>query len=122
MGRRRLLPLIASLAALTVLPASAANLGWLKGSIIEKYTDRDRSILGTELLSAVEFQPDGVRVTWWNARSGNWGTITPLERSTVDGTECRRVRIENRLGERRGVNVYTLCRRPGEDWMLASVG
>jgi surface antigen len=116
---RMLLALFASVAALTALPAQAANLGWLRGAIIEKYDDRDRSILGTELLSAVEFQPDGVRVTWWNARSGNWGTITPLERSTIEGAECRRVRIENRLGERRGVTVLTLCRRPGEDWMLA---
>ena len=118
---RTIPPLIAAITLLTAPVAFAANLGWLKGSIIQKYTDRDRAILGSELLSAVEFQPDGVRVTWWNARSGNWGVITPLERSTVAGADCRRVRIENRLGERRGVNVYTLCRRPGEDWMLASI-
>ncbi|HSN69914.1 MAG TPA: hypothetical protein VLT59_00330 [Steroidobacteraceae bacterium] len=104
------------------LEATAANLGWLKGSILEKYTERDRVILGGELLNAVEFQPDGVSTTWWNAETGHWGVITPLERSRQDDADCRRVKVENYLGARKGVTTYTVCRRPGTDWMLAGIG
>jgi len=119
--RARALSILVALTTGMALPTHAANLGWLKGTIIERYDDRDRSILGSELLNALDFQPDGVAITWWNARSGHWGVITPLDRSARDGVECRRVRIQNHLDERKGLVHYTVCRRPGEDWMLASI-
>jgi surface antigen len=101
--------------------AGAANLGWLKGSIIERYDDRDREILGTELLNALDFQPSGVPVRWYNARTGHWGVITPRDDDPRDGATCRRVTVENHLDEHTGTSTYTVCRRTGFDWMLLAI-
>jgi len=101
--------------------AHAANLGWLRGAVVQKLTAGDLALLDTELVEALDFQPSGTVITWRNWRTGNWGRITPLEPFDHGDAQCRRVRIETHAGDASGTGTYALCRTAASEWLYASI-
>jgi surface antigen len=99
----------------------AANLGWLRGTVVQGYSSADLAILTSELEEALDFQPAGTVITWYNWESGNWGRITPLAPLSRPDAECRRVNLENHRGDEQGSTTYLLCRQAGSEWMFAGI-
>ena len=57
-----------------------------------------------------------VEVKWENPKTGHNGTLTPLNKKTHDGMDCRDVDIRNFAGNFTGRAIHLMCRKDGK-WL-----
>lgn len=82
--------------------------------------DRDDQL---RLNQACERLPDNQSVTWSNANTGHYYTVT-LRTSlhTAGNPPCRQAEIESVSGGQRDTTVMAACRRPDGFWVFFSTG
>ena len=120
--RARLAPALAALAAACLLPgptASAFNTRFLDDAPIARFNKEDIEIWLRTLTDALESGEDGVEVKWENPKTGHGGTVTPLNRKTHDGMDCRDVDVSNVAGTFTGRAVHMMCKKNG-DWLAVT--
>lgn len=90
--------------------ASAISMQFLKYSPAASFTAEDFKMLQETGKKAVDDNADGKTSSWKNSQSGNSGSITPLDSSTIDGNHCRRVKFINRAKENYSESTFTFCK------------
>lgn len=108
------------LAALILLGGTtsvcATNLQWLNYSPVRFFTDQDWQLAKAAARNALDNAKDGETVEWKNAKSGNFGSLTPIATESKDGTTCRMLKIANHARDLDGTSVYEFCQRSGGRW------
>jgi surface antigen len=124
MPARALAALVLVLSAMAVpAAAGAAGIGGsLKGSPFAGFTADDAAMfLRTARLLATS-KADGEELRWANDASGAWGTLSVKRTFKRRGATCRDVRGDATVKGRTEPFRLVLCRRPQEDWRIASSG
>lgn len=103
----------------TTLPATSANLGFLKDTPISRFNKADMDMLNATLDLALESSPDGTASEWKNEKTGSSGTITPQKSLETGGKKCREVLVVNQHKTLKGEGTYTLCRVAEKKWVLS---
>ena len=111
---------VTALCLMLVLTANlyAVNMQYLKYSPVADFTAEDFEMLQTTGKKALEENKDGVTSEWKNPESKNSGSITPLETSTIDGMNCRKVKIFNQTSITSGSVVFTFCQVSDGKWKV----
>lgn len=55
-------------------------------------TNQDLAMMHGVEQTEMDGKPEGTKIGWRNAQSGNSGTVTLIRRDSLDGRECRQVR------------------------------
>ena len=108
----------ALLGSIVVAPCFGFNLQFLDDSPISRFNDKDVEIMLDTLTDALENADNGVAVKWKNTETGHHGSITPLNRITRDGMDCRRVDIQNVAEPFNGGARYLLCKHDDGEWRV----
>ena len=78
--------------------ANAFNTQFLDDAPIARFNKKDIEIWLDTLTKTLDSGEDGVEVKWENPKTGHKGTITPMNRKTHEGMDCRDVDIRNVAG------------------------
>ena len=108
----------AVLGLIVATPCFGFNLQFLDDSPISKFNDKDVEIMLDTLTDALENAGDGVEVRWENTETGHHGSITPLNKITQDGMDCRRVDLQNVAEPFNGGVRYLLCKHDDGEWRV----
>jgi surface antigen len=114
-------PHIALIALAAWLPGTlqaAGKVAALKDTVIAKFSDEDQRLMMARIDTALKAATDGEPLDWKNERTGASGTVTPLNRLTWDGLDCRRLKVVNRYRTMSGEGVYRFCEKPKGQWKL----
>lgn len=95
----------------------AVNMQYLRYSPVASFTQEDFELLQTTGGNALNNNEDGKTSEWKNPKSGNSGSITPFDSSTIDGNYCRKVKIINQTSTQSGQSTYTFC-KVKSDWKV----
>ena len=68
--------------------------------------------------SALERAPSGQSTSWHNPDSGNYGTITPVKTTNVNGQNCREYQQTITVGGKTQKAYGTACRQPDGSWKI----
>jgi hypothetical protein len=90
----------------------------LKNTAAYHYTADDYRLLRSKVQEALA-APDGGAYPWRNGKTAASGSVTPLQRESWRGLECRRLRVETSDGVSTDRGVYRFCRTPSAGWKLA---
>jgi 17 kDa common-antigen outer membrane protein len=112
-------------AAWLVLEACAAgtasaqtNLGDLRDAPSSKFQSADFDLLWATV-DEVSRGKAGATKSWENGATGNGGTIKLLKVFTsIDGRDCRQLRIDNHAKSLKGSSKQIVCATPEGKWML----
>jgi surface antigen len=97
---------------------AAGEVPAFKDTVIAKFNEQDLKIMLATVDKALVAPQDGQALDWRNAKTGASGTVTPMNRLTLDGLDCRRARIVNRFGSQTGEAIYRFCEKPKGQWKL----
>jgi len=98
-----------------------AGLGGYIGNQVGQSLDRADAIYYNRTMNqSLERNPSGVRSTWHNPDSGNYGTITPRRTYVEHGRDCREYVQEIYVGGRKQQAFGKACRRSNGDWEIIS--
>ena len=96
-------------------PGYAFNEQFLGDAPIARFNKKDIEIMLNTVTDALENTENGTGVEWENAKTGNHGTVTPLNRKTRDGMDCRELEIRNFAGSFTGRAIHLMC-KIGDEW------
>jgi surface antigen len=91
----------------------------LKDTAAYRYNAADYLLLRSTVQDALAAPVDGAVRPWRNPKTEASGSVTPLERESWKGLECRRLRVETSNGHATDRGVYRFCRTPSSGWKLA---
>ena len=117
------LVLIGSMVAVFSLGALNAHSfwGWMRGAVVNQFTDADWEILKSEARRTLDGTADGGQVDWSNPDSGNGGSIKPLESFVFQGQRCRKTAFRHTSADGlEGQGVYNLCRQDDGTWKFVA--
>ncbi|WP_156776882.1 hypothetical protein [Nitrococcus mobilis] len=97
---------------------SAANLGFLRNTLIRDLSDSDWQQLVETTIDALENAPDGATREWRNADTGHFGSIRVVKTFEAHDLPCRKVTLTNHTTSQTGPNAFTLCKVEGQGWRL----
>jgi surface antigen len=106
--------------ALVSPPMHAFNTQFLDNTPISRLNDEDIEIMLQTLTLALDNADNGAEVEWSNPKTGNHGTITPLDNNTVDSRDCRLTVIKTFAGELTGSARYQLCKADDGEWRVTT--
>ncbi len=112
-----LLPLLVAAPAATA--QGGGQYGWLRGSPIIKFTDKDWELLRSNARTALDDEPDGTTTSWGNPDTGHSGSITVISSFEKDGRRCRKARFSNEAGNLSGTETHDLCKVADGTWKIA---
>ena len=96
-------------------PAHSFNTKFLDDAPISRFDKKDIEIMLNTVTDALENAENGTGVEWENAKTGNHGIVTPLNRKTRDGMDCRELEIRNFAGSFTGRAIHLMC-KIGDEW------
>lgn len=98
-----------------------AGLGGYVGNKVGQSLDRaDAAYYNRTMTQSLEYNQSGVRSTWKNPDSGNYGSITPRTSYVENGRDCREYVQEVYIGGRKQQAFGKACRRSNGDWEIIS--
>lgn len=108
--------IVLALIAFTSYPCLGFNIGFLDDAPIAEFNDNDIDMMLDTLSNTLDTEADGVEVKWENAKTGNNGSITPLNSIVQDGRDCRRTLIKTFSRTFSGSSQYLLCKDDDGQW------
>lgn len=102
--------------------ASSFAVNWvsiLKNTPAERFKDDDLEMFIAASRKALNETPDGQTVSWDNPATKARGSITVDETRVRGGQTCKRVRVENQAGTRKGKQALDVCKGSDGRWALA---
>lgn len=106
--------------SILAMPVFSANFKFLEDSVIASYNDEDLELLKSALKKTLNNNKDGEVTTWKNPETGNAGAIAPANTFEKDGMTCRRIKIINRAGEKKGKSEFNYCKVADGSWKIVS--
>ena len=103
------------LALFLASPAHPFNTKFLDDAPISRFNNKDIEVMLNAVTDALENAEDGTEVAWENSKTGNHGTVTPMNRISRDGMDCRELDIRNFAGNFSGRAVHLMC-KIGNEW------
>lgn len=98
-----------------------AGLGGYVGNKVGQSLDRaDALYYNRTMTQSLENNPSGIRSTWKNPDSGNYGSITPQRTYVEHGRDCREYVQDVFIGGRKQQAFGKACRRSNGDWEIIS--
>ncbi len=115
-----LLKTTAMITALLVVSSatSAANLGFLRNTLIRDLSDTDWQQLVETTIDALENAPDGAKREWRNAETGHYGSVRLIRTFESYDLPCRKIALTNHTAAQTGTSAFTLCKVEGKGWRL----
>ena len=110
--------LVAGLALVFSLPASALNWSFLQYSPVTQFTDQNWELLRQAGEKALASGADGEIVRWSNPSTGASGSIQPLDTTQREGMTCRLTAISNSAGGASGTSRFTFCKQADGTWRV----
>ena len=86
--------------------------------LASKFRAADLALMKASVGQALKVGQDGETLAWKNDKSAASGDVTPLDRHTWNGMDCRRLRIVNSHGRLTEQGVYRFCEKPAGRWKL----
>ncbi len=108
-------------AATLLMPLSALayGFGFLHNEIVSDFNTEDWSKFDEALIHTLDNLPDKQIHTWSNPKTGKGGAMTVLDSTIENDKPCRRLRIINSSGDRKGRSTFTFCKKPPDDtWLV----
>ena len=102
--------LIPGLILLFISNTYAVNFQYLRYSPIASFTSEDFELMQEAGYQALNEYEDGKVIKWENPETQNSGSITPLNSSTIDGLQCRKVKIVNQAKNKYNESSFTFCK------------
>jgi len=101
---------------------AGALIGGFVGSSVGKSMDeRDKMMAERASQNALETSESGVRTTWKNPDTGNYGYVVPTKTyKTNDGRYCREFTHEVTIGGKQEVAYGRACRQPDGQWQIVA--
>lgn len=90
-------------------PAGSANFGFLYDTPAQYFTADDWKALEVAADKALNHLPNGKKLDWKNPRTGNHGSLMPLNTIKQHGTLCRDLQITNYARHRTDQYVFKFC-------------
>ncbi|WP_295641649.1 hypothetical protein [uncultured Methylibium sp.] len=100
------------------LAHGAGEVAALKDTVASRFRAGDVALMKASVDQALKSDQDGDTLAWKSDRSPASGTVTPLDRHTWKGLDCRRLRIVNTHGRLTEQGVYRFCEKPAGRWKL----
>lgn len=107
------------LLVLSLHPAQAFNLSFLRNTPVAAFTDEDIAIARDHIRNALNNGKNGEVVKWENPNSGAAGEYILLKTYQRNGTKCRRVKVIHSTKKRRAESTHNLCQTPAGTWQWA---
>lgn len=101
-------------------PCLGFNIGFLDDAPIAEFNNKDIEMMLDALSTTLDTEADGVEVKWKNSKTGNNGTITPLNSTTQDGRDCRRTLLKTFSRTFSGSSQYLLCKDEDGEWKVVN--
>ena len=98
----------------------AAAGGYIGNQVGQSLDRADALYYSRTMTQSLEYNPSGVRSTWKNPDSGNYGSITPKAAYIDNGRDCREYVQEVYVGGRKQQAFGKACRRSNGDWEIIS--
>jgi surface antigen len=115
--------LAAAIGLFAVVQATSAGAAgpwsWMTGSAAANFNEEDRALLRDATTELLENGEDGSVAEWSNPDTGAQGSVKLLGSFTKDGMTCRRLEFRNRIGDKSGSAVHSLCRVEDGTWKFA---
>lgn len=108
----------AALAALLGPAHAAGERAALRGTAASKFNAEDIALMKASVGQALTSDKDGDTLEWRNDKTGASGAVTPLNRLSWNGLDCRRLRIVNAHRRTTEQGVYRFCEKPAGRWKL----
>jgi len=96
----------------------ASNFEHLEYSPVRDFESSDFDMFKATGRKALNDNEDGKESAWKNQETGNSGSITPLDTSTIDGMHCRKATIKKKSKLRSREATFTFCKK-GDKWKAA---
>jgi surface antigen len=103
------------------MPASAANLGFMKDGPFMRFTEEDHAIFSKTLDDTLSNATDGEARTWSNPKSRANGEMKPVKSFERDRLSCRTLSITNKANASAdATGRYNFCKQDSGKWTLAN--
>jgi len=106
--------------SILTMPVFSSNLKFLEDTVISSFNDEDFKLMTSAIKKALDNNKDGEVTTWKNSETGNAGAIAPANTFEKDGMTCRRIKIINRSGEKKGKSEFNYCKVADGSWKIVS--
>lgn len=109
-------------AALLISPAAHGVWGWMRGTVLEQFTEGDWAILRSTTRSLIIDGADGDRVDWENPDTGNGGAVRVLNDFEYKEMRCRETAFRNYTRNRVLEGQFTahLCEQTDGAWKFVA--
>jgi surface antigen len=94
----------------------------LQDTPAQLFTVQDYGLFDVALKKALDEARQAEVVQWENPETRAGGSVTVVQEYQREGNACKRLRIDNRAGQRVGYSVFDFCRQADGRWVLAPMG
>jgi surface antigen len=119
MALAMIVSLLFSIVFLVSSSAFAVNYGFLSNTAMSYFTKDDWSIFNKTQDYVLNHAKNGIKVSWKNPKSGNYGYMVASSAPSQNGMLCRRVAFFNVGNLIKGDGSYTFCKSHNK-WMIYS--
>lgn len=104
------------------LPAGATaeigNYSFLRNTPAERFSDEDWMLFKASLKASLDEGKTGETKTWDNEKTDASGEVTLVKSQAGKDKNCRRVRVTNRVKDRKRTSEATFCLQDDGQWKL----
>ena len=118
--RRFIACLVLALTVSASYPCLAFNIKFLELDPIADFNDEDIDMMLDALDHTLKTGADGAEVEWKNDKTGNHGSITPLNSITQDGRDCRPTLIRSFSRTFSDSAQYLFCKDDDGSWRVVN--
>lgn len=108
--KRIISQIILLILAVMSFPVFSANFGFMYDTPAQFFTDSDWKMLEATADKALNALANGKKLQWINPKTGNGGTLEPLNLIKKHGTVCRDLQMTNRAHHQTDQYVFTFCK------------
>lgn len=108
------------LSGLAASTAHAQLWSWATESAVAKFSPEDIDLLKATAADALNNHPDDTELSWTNAETGHFGSITVFGTKEIEGQTCRQVLIKNNAETVQGSAQYFVCQQEDGKWQVTA--
>jgi hypothetical protein len=99
------------------VPVLSANFAFMYDTAGQYFNAQDWKMLEANTDKALNTLANGKSMKWINPKTGNGGSLMPLNSMNKQGTTCRDLQITNHAHYRTDQYVFMFCKY-GRDWRI----
>jgi len=96
--------------------ALAVGQGWLSDAPIRYFTAKDSELMMSAVKDVLDKGENGVTREWKNPETGNFGSVTAVDRQIINSSICRHAVIKNNAKGNSASSRFLLCQDESGEW------